>query len=165
MELLEASPYIDTIGSIKAKNELYNIGFDYKKIANPFGERPVKMDGFWESDEGFSKRLKEWEDAEQQVLFNGWVCKNLYHFQEIRTKNVIITIETNIYEVNYGGRKFSFEVLPDTIDEFITDLKRIGIKLFWKKEIVDIYGSDNITSDKKIVDYYGIIKQLNGSGT
>lgn len=163
--VLEASPYIDTKGSDKAKNELYTIPFDYKKIANPLGEKPVKRYGFLESDSAFADRLDEWEKAEANVLFDGWTCKDLFHFQEIRFKNVIITLEINSYEVNYGGRKFTFQLLPDTIDDFINDLKRIGIILFWKPEIADIYGIENVTSNKKIIDYYGLLKELNGSGT
>lgn len=162
---VETSPYIDTKGSDKAKNELYNIPFDFKKISNPFGGRPVKMGGFWESDEAYSSRLIEWENAEKEVLFEEWTCKDMYHYQEIRSKSVTVTIEPTVYEINYSGKKFSFSVLPDTIDDFINDLKRIGIKLFWKPEIVDIYGIDNITSNKKIIDYYDLLKKLDGSGS
>jgi len=164
---IEASPFIDTKGSIEAKNGLYNLSFDFSRIANKFGEIPVKMGGFWESDQAFDKRLSKWNAEEQIVLFEGWVCKDMHHYQEIydKEKNIVITFEINEYEVNYSGRKFLFQVLPDTIDDFINDLKRIGIKLFWKQEIADIYGIDNITSNKKIIDYYALIKKLNGSGT
>lgn len=162
---VEASPYIDTKGSDKARVELYDSSFDFKKIANPFGERPVIRGGFWESDNAFANRLKEWENAQKEVLFENWTCKNMFHYQEIRTKNVTITIEATVYEVNYSGRKFLFPVLPYTIDDFINDFKRIGIKLFWNPKIADIYGIDNISSDKKIIDYYGLLKILDGSGT
>jgi hypothetical protein len=163
--LVAASPFIDTKCSNKAKVELYNISFDYQKIANPFGERPVNNHGFWESDEGYNDRLKEWEEAEKNVLFGGWVCKDLHQFQELRTKNVIVTLETMTYEVNYCGKSFIFPQLPETIDDFINDLKRIGITIFWKQEIADIYGIDNVTSNQKIIDYYSLLKNIDGSSS
>lgn len=164
---IEASPFIDTKGSIEAKNGLYNISFDFSRIANKYGEIPVKRGGFWESDQAYEKRLSKWNEEERTVLFEGWVCKDMHHYQEIydKEKNIVITFEINEYEVNYSGRKFLFKVLPDTVDDFINDLKRIGIKLFWKPEIADIYGIENITSNKKIIDYYALLKELNGSST
>lgn len=165
--LVEASPYLDTKGSDKAKNELYNLPFDFGRVANKTGERPEKMGGFWESNEGFLEREASWKLEELRVLFYGWSCKDMHHYQEIihKGKNIIITFEPSVYEVNYAGKKFLFPALPETMDEFITDLKRIGIKLFWKPEIVDIYGIDNVSSNKKIIDYYALIKELNGSST
>lgn len=164
---IEASPFIDTKGSKEAKDGLYNLSFDFSRIANKHGDQPQKMGGFWESDEAFNKRLSTWNVEERTVLFQDWQCKDMHHYQEIyfKPKNIIITFESNVYEVNYSGRKFLYPTLPDTIDDFINDLKRIGIKLFWKEEIADIYGIENITSNKKIIDYYAIIKDINGSST
>lgn len=162
---VEASPYIETKGSDKAKSELYNIPFEFNKIANALGEKPIKLFGFWESDNAFMDRLDAWQAAEKVVLFDGWTCKNMFHYQELRSKNTTITIEAMDYEVNHYGKKYLFPVLPDTIDDFINDLKRIGVILFWKPENADIYGIDNITSNKKIIDYYGLLKDLNGASS
>ncbi len=163
--LVEASPYIDTVGSSKAKSELYNIPFEFNRIGNALGEKPIKHFGFWESDNAFADRLDKWKNAEKNVLFEGWICKDMLHFQELRIKNISITIEPTTYEVNYSGRKFLFPQLPDTIDDFINDFKRIGIKLFWKQEIADIYGIEHVTSNKKIIDYYSLLKELHGAGS
>jgi hypothetical protein len=164
--ILEASPYLETNGSDKAKKELYNQPFHFNRIANKTGIQPEKLGGFWESDDAFVERLAGWKLEEINVLFDGWVCKDMFHYQEIvyKNKNIIITFEPTVYEVNYLGKKFLFPVLPDTIDDFINDLKRIGIKLFWKSKIADIYGITNVTSNKKIIDYYGLMKN-NGSGS
>jgi len=164
---IEASPFINTKCSIKAKNKLYNLPFEFDRIANKSGEEPVKMGGFWESDEGFKERVNFWTENEKRVLFNGWVCKDMQFYQEIydKDRNIFIIFEANEYVVNYSDRKFHFPLLPETIDDFITDLRRIGIKLFWKPEIVDSFGIENISSNKKIIDYYRIIKDLNGTST
>jgi hypothetical protein len=162
--IIEASPFIDVKHSDeKVKKELYNQPFQVSKIANKHGAVvPQKLFGFWESDSVFQTRLEKWEQEEKNVLFDGWACKDMYHYQEIYNKrnNTIITFETNEYEVNHSGRKFLFPLLPDTIDDFINDLKRIGITLFWKQEIADIYGVDKVTSNEKIIDYYSMVKEL-----
>lgn len=162
--IIEASPFIDVNhNNEKAKTELYKLPFEVSRVANKFGsEMPVKMFGFWESDSTFKGRLDKWMDEEEYRLFDGWSCKDMFHFTEIYHKktNTIITFEPNEYEVNYSGRKFLFPLHPETIDDFINDLKRIGITLFWKEKIADIYGIDNVTSNKKIIDYYQFIKNL-----
>jgi hypothetical protein len=168
MNSIEASPYIDVSpSSILAKEKLYNALFEFGRVANKFGSRPEKQRGFWESDQGYQNRLNQWEREERQVLFEGWICKDMFHFQELQNKstNTIITIEPNSYVVQHEGRKFEFPVLPDTINEFITDLKRISIRLFWKEEIAEIYGIDNICGNEKVVAYLNEIKRFNGSST
>jgi hypothetical protein len=162
--IVEASPFIDVNHSDeRAKKELYNLPFDIDLIANKNGSTlPLKMEGFWESNEAYQNRLDKWKAGEKAILFTGWSRKDMYHYQEIYHKenNTIIIFETNEYVVNHQGRKFTFPLLPDTIDDFINDLKRIGIKLFWKQEIADIYGIEKVTSNKKIIDYYSMVKNL-----
>jgi len=157
---IEAAPYIETKCSVKAKEELYLVPFDFNKIANKHGKKPINNLGFLESDEAFYKRLKLWKDEESSVFFEGWVCKDMQFFQEFynEEKKIFITFEYNVYIVSYMRKELVYPTIPDTIDEFITDLKRIGIALHWKNELSDIYGIENITSKNKIVDYYGILK-------
>ena len=164
--LIEASPFLQVSEPTEmVKKNLYNLPFSYNKIANKIGNRPEKLYGFWESDNRYAERLENWEKTEEEVLFEGWECKDMYQYQELihRKGNVIITLEMQGYEVNTNGRKFFFPTHPETIDEFITDLKRIGITLFWKQRIADIYGIKSITANQKIIDYYGYIKEQEGS--
>jgi hypothetical protein len=168
--LVEASPFVN-VNKLdeRVREELYAQPFSFNKIANKLGSRPQKMFGFWESDNAYHDRLTEWESAEKDVLFEGWECKDMYQYQELvnRKSNIIITLEMKDYEVNYNGGikggKYLYPTHPETIDEFITDLKRMGITLFWKQKIADIYGIECVTSNKKIIDYYGYIKQQEGA--
>lgn len=174
--VIEACPFLD-VKEIddRTREELYSRPFDVSLIANKQGSRPEKRFGFWESDNAYTDRLEKWENEEKLVIFEGWTCKDMFHFQEVyhRGKNIIITFETNEYEVNYFGRKFLFPTMPETVNDFINDMKRIGITLFWKQEIADIYGIEKVTSNKIIVDYYRLIKKIgdryednmNGSST
>jgi hypothetical protein len=159
---VEVSPFIDTNLSIKAKEELYSIPFSYERIANKLGEKPIKNFGFLESEEGYNQRLKKWLKEDDHVLFYGWICKDMLHYQEIRNieNTIVITFEFNEYVVKYGKKEYVFPVHPDTIDDFINDMKRIGVKLHWNEKIVDIYGIENISSHKKVVDYHQILKDL-----
>lgn len=162
--VIEASPFIDVKATSEAAKELYNSPFEIRKLANLLGyEKPKKLYGFWESDNAYLDRLNKWETAENDVLFEGLSCKDMFHYQEVTiiSTSTIITFETNLYEINHLGKKFLFPVLPDTIDDFINDLKRIGIVLFWKQKIADFYGIDSVTSNKKIIDYYTLVKNLN----
>lgn len=157
---IEASPFIDTKLSVKAKEELYALPFEFERIGNKEGKKPINNLGFLESDEAFYERLKKWEVEEQKVLFEGWSCKDMRFYQELHNeeKKIFITFELNEYQVRYASKEFIIQIIPDTIDEFITDLKRIGIALQWKEKLADVYGIENITSKKKIIDYYGIVR-------
>lgn len=166
--VIEASPFIRvSVSSQEVKDKLYGLSFDTSLVANRFGERPIKLYGFWESNDSYQKRLDAWQKEEDKVLFTGWLCKDMFQFKELqhRGSKIVITYNETQYEVNYSGRKFPFSVLPNTVDDFINDLKRIGITLLWKPEIADIYGIESITSNQKIIDYYRLVKEINGSST
>lgn len=168
---IEASPFINTKLLIKVKEELYTLPFEYERIGNKEGKKPINNLGFLESDEAFYVRLKKWEVEEQKLIFEGWSCKDMQFFQELynEEKKIFITFEVNEYQVRYAGKEFIIQSIPDTIDEFITDLKRLGIALYWKEELVDIYGIENIASNNKTIDYYGMVKaklrEIDGSST
>lgn len=166
--VIEASPFIRvSVSNQEAKDKLYGIPFDTSLVANRLGDRPIKLYGFWESDQSYEKRLDAWQKEQNKVLFTGWLCKDMFQFKELqhRGNKIVITYNETNYEVNYSGRKFGFSVLPDTVDDFINDLKRIGITLLWRPEIADIYGIESITSNQKIIDYYRLVKEINGSST
>lgn len=158
----EASPYINTIANEKARKELYANYFDVPLIGNIKGAKPVKGYGFWESDEAFSDRLKEWEQNELNVLFDGWVCKDMKHFQVFTREydDTVLTFEFSSYTVAVAGKQFLFPLLPDTIDDLITDLKRVGVKMFWKPEVLKKFTPEAVTSSKKVVEYYRIIRDM-----
>lgn len=158
----EASPFINTTNNIYIKEELYNKFFDVSKLGNIKGCKPIKGFGFLESDNSYIDRLDTWLLHEKDVFFDGWTCKNLNHWQVLTNNenDITITIEPNNYTVNISHREFNFPSLPDTIDDFINDLKRIGVKLFWHNNIVEKFGYEEITSNKKIVEYYSIINKI-----
>jgi len=158
---VEAAPFINTIGDQVIKNELYNKPFDVKHLGNKHGNMPVFGVDFHETTEGYAMRLKRWKLADREVLFDGWIVKDMQHWQVLQgiDNDVNINIEFNSYSIFLSGHEYKFPVLPDTIDDFINDCKRIGIKLFWKQEIIDKFDAVKIISKNKVVEYHKIIRE------
>jgi hypothetical protein len=159
---VEVSPYIFTICDQKIKTELYNRFFDVKHIGNSDGSSmPVNGQDYHETNEGYINRLKKWKLKDREILFDGWIVKDLIHWQTLENpqSNASIDVEFNTYKIRLYDKEYKFPILPDTIDDFINDCKRIGLKLFWKQEIIDKFGIDKITSPHKVIEYHRIIRE------
>jgi len=163
MNTIEAAPYIFTMGDEKVKDELYLKYFDVKLIGNLKGSMPLFGVDYDESEDGYNKRLREWRFADREVLFEGWMVKDMKHSKVLynHDKTISILFEFKDYTITIEGKEYFFPVLPETIDDFINDCKRIGLKLFWKREIIDKFGVEKITSDNKVVEYHKFLKKLN----
>ncbi len=163
MNYNEVAPYILSRGDDSARKKLYLLPFDVTLIANVKGDRPIFKEGFLETQETYMKRLKIWEEHEEKLIFEGWSCKDLGMFQvltrEYDATKIEITPFSGYSVTTETGKKIEYYTLPDTVDDFITDLRRLGIKLFWKDRIMDMYGG-MITCDKEVVEYYKIIKDI-----
>lgn len=160
IERVEASPYNRTVGDETVKNELYLKYFDVKHLGNIKGSMPLLGVDFNETESAYAKRLRVWKQADYDVLFSDWKIKDLKHFQ-VATNNDgdTLHIEPSSYSITTAGKEFHFPVLPETIDDFINDCKRIGLKLFWKQEIIDKFGADRISSETKVIEYHKILRQ------
>lgn len=159
----EAAPYTYTKGDNVVKNELYARYFDVGNLANLKGERPVKGYGFLESDSGYANRLSIWEDRDKDVLFEGWVCKDMSQWQiftNLDDSSVSVQFNLDDYTITVNEKEYLFPVLPETIDDLINDFKRVGVKLYWKENVVQQFGLYNVTSDRKVVEYHKIMKDL-----
>ncbi len=163
MTINEAAPYIFTTEKNKVKNELYEKYFDVKHIGNLKGFMPLFGIDFDDTEEGYNKRLREWRFADREVFFDGWFVKDMKHSKVLynQDKTITIVFEFKDYKITIDKKEYCFPVLPETIDDFINDCKRIGLKLFWKQEIIDKFGVGNVTSDTKVVEYHKFLKKLN----
>lgn len=158
-QLLEVAPYIHTVGDERVKNELYLSYFDVKQVGNVKGAMPIIGIDFNETEASYAKRLRNWRFADREVLFDGWIVKDMKHWHVMQREDVIIIFEFTTYTVTIGAKEYKFNVLPETVDDFINDFKRIGVKLFWKQEIIDKFGKDKLSSSKKVIEYHKILKQ------
>lgn len=142
---LEVSPYIHTVGDETVKNNLYLKYFDVKHIGNLKGSMPILGVDFNETDAAYVKRLRAWKLADQDVLFSNWTIKDLKHFQvAVSDAGDTIQFDFATYHIKTIHKEYLFPVLPNTIDDFILDCTRIGVKLFWKQEIIDKFGADHL---------------------
>ncbi len=161
-ELIEVPPFIHTNGNEDVKNELYLKHFDIKYLGNITGSMPLMGIDYNETESAYTKRLRCWKQADMNVIFDGWSIKDLKQFQIATDKNGnTIQFDFNSYSVTIESREYKFPLLPETIDDFINDCKRIGLKLFWKQEIINKFDADHISSEKKVVEYHKILKNLN----
>lgn len=158
---VEASPFINTICDEIAKNELYTKFFDPKHLGNMTGKMPLMGVDFHETEAAYAKRLRLWKQAENEVLFDGWNVKDMKHWQIAvsRDGNTTIQIDFNTYTITTSEKEYKFPTIPENIDDFINDCKRIGVKLFWKQEIIDKFGEKRISSTKKVVEIHKILGQ------
>src|SRR5258705_4633460 len=130
---VEAAPFIHTVGDTGVKDGLYLKYFSVEQVGNLKGSMPICGVDFQETEIAYSKRLRDWRFADREVLFNGWIVKDMKHWQHLTSTDGETTIlfEFKTYEIVNGGKVYIFPVLPETIDDFINDCKRIGVKLFW----------------------------------
>lgn len=158
MVMIEAAPYIYLEGDENVKNQLYTNFFDVSHFGNIKGDKPIKGYGFWESDDAYAKRLKEWENYEKDVYFEGWTCKDMRLWQVFTNNDgVTVVFEINSYNVTINNKEYHFPILPETIDDLINDFKRVGVKLYWKESIINKFGHKNLVSDKRVVEYHKIM--------
>lgn len=142
MSLIEAVPYLLNVNGEKLRNELYGLSFNIKHVGNLEGSMPLFNIDFHENEEEYAARLRRWRFADRAVLFDGWIVKDMQHWHVIYSKDytISILIEFNTYSITLKNKEYKFPILPDTIDNFINDCRRISLKLFWKQEIIDKFG-------------------------
>lgn len=158
---VEASHYIHTSGDQFVKKDLYLLKFSVNHIGNIHGLMPFIGVDFNETDEGYAKRLRTWKLADRDVLFTGWKVKDMGHWQVLQNEDSTCSInfEFSTYSILLYGKEYVFNAHPETIDDFITDCKRIGLKLFWNTQIIDKFGIDKITSSTKVLEYHKILRE------
>lgn len=157
----EAAPFIHTVGDAEVKNDLYLKYFAPEQLGNLKGTMPICGVDFQETEASYAKRLRDWRFADRAVIFDDWIVKDMKHWHHVTNAEGSITMlfEFKTYEIANGQHVYKFPVLPETIDDFINDCKRIGLKLFWKKEIIDKFGEEKITSTKKVIEYHKMFRQ------
>jgi len=91
---------------------------------------------------------------EQQVLFDGWRSKNMTTwFKYVNDDDFILEVYAETYTINIKTKKF---VLPHprTINDFINDMYRFGIQLYWNKWIADNFNPKDYLQEDEIRNYY-----------
>lgn len=91
---------------------------------------------------------------EQQVLFDGWRSKNMTTwFKYVNDDDFILEVYAETYTINIKTKKFVLPH-PNTINDFINDMHRFGIQLYWNKWIVDNFNPKDYLQEDEIRNYY-----------
>ena len=102
-------------------------------IGNLNGRMPMNVRGFAENNENFQERLDEWHNLDAYILFDGWVGKSRTDWVEFKNDiGTKIEFYSKTYKIN--GIELPY---PQTLDNFITDCKRLNIDLEWRRDLID----------------------------
>ena len=128
---LPVIPFIETSHQNKG---LFNQKFSPKMVGNSQGRKPIHVRGFTESNETYDERLEAWQQQEMYLLFEGWVGKSRTGWVEMKNDNGDkLEFYTKTYKIN--GNELPY---PQTVDQFITDCKRMGIQLWWHRDLIEL---------------------------
>lgn len=112
--MIKVYKYIDTNGTE-----------EYKKFIN----QPFSIDMLYPI----------FNDKSVDTLFDDWIGKNMISWYRFTNSNkIVLEFYSDKYIVKLIGNTIGYQLtLPKTIDDFINDLSRFGIQLYWT-EWIDI---------------------------
>lgn len=137
--MIKASPYIQTIGSEKFKEFLI---------------QPFSLD-----------QLHTF-DVNQQVLFDGWHSNKLQDYISCSNQNgVVLEFYPEVYIIQ---KSFNAPVcqlpLPKTIDDFVNDMARCDIPLYWSKWVDENFEPKDYLPQDGILEYFtNLLKRMHKS--
>ena len=130
MNIIKTVPYIQTIGSEKFREFL----------TQPF----------------YFNQLHSFED--HQILFDGWRSKDMgTWFKYINDDDFLLEVYAETYTIktkmNIKNKSF---ILPHpcTINDFINDMDRFGIQLYWNEWIPENFNPKDYLKEDEIRNYY-----------
>lgn len=127
---LPVIPFIETTHQNKG---LFNQKFIPEMLGNSLGRKPMQVRGFTESNETHDGRLSKWEEQEAFLLFEGWAGKTRKWIEMKNDDGDKIEFYAKTYKIN--GTELPY---PQTVDQFITDCKRLNVNLFWHRDLIEL---------------------------
>ena len=128
---LPVIPFIETSHQNKT---FFNQEFNPQMVGNILGRKPIQVSGFGESNETFNERYDKWIDEDSYRLFEGWVGKTKLGWVEMKSDNGDkLEFYKKTYKINTVELPY-----PQTLDHFITDCKRLGVSLWWDRNLIDL---------------------------
>lgn len=95
------------------------------------------------------------DDKSGNLLFHGWKGKDMLNWYKfINDDNIILEFypeETYIIKKNTKSYQLT---TPKTINEFIGDMERLGIQLYWSKWIDENFEPKEYLPAEEIKNYY-----------
>lgn len=133
--MIKVSPYIQTIGNEKFKEFLVT-SFTIDMLYPVFN------------------------DKSSDTLFDGWREKNMLTWNRFTNDDkIILEFYPNHYIVRKdvaNAAKYMLS-LPKTINEFINDMNRFGIQLYWTNKIDEMFEPQDYLHKNEIKQYYSTL--------
>jgi hypothetical protein len=90
-----------------------------------------------------------------QILFDGWRCKDMATwFKYTNDNNIILEVYAEEYIIKHHYPKKFVLPHPLTINDFINDMDRFGIQLYWNKWINENFEPKDFMHKDEIRNYY-----------
>jgi len=126
---LKVSPYIETIGSEKYRN---------------FILQPFDINMLYSVN----------NNVQVNVLFQGWRGKNMgYYFKFTNEDNIVIEFRPFSYII-YSPLEVITLLSPKTINDFINDMCRYNVQLYWSDWIINNFEPKEFLNKNEIEDYF-----------
>lgn len=106
-------------------------------------------------DEKFKEFLaKKFETDMLNELFADWRGKDMITWKRFTNgEDIVLEIYADNYKVKNGGKTTEFP-MPETINDFINDMQRTGVQLYWSIWIDENFEPKQYLHVNEIEDYY-----------
>lgn len=134
--MIKTVPFIETIGTQKFK-EFLNSPFSFEQLYSFNG---------------------------QTIMFDGWRGKNMNSwFKYTNDDNFILEVYAETYNLKTKNKSYVLPH-PKTINDFINDMMRFDIQLYWNEWIDDNFEPKDYLHKNEIRNYYvDLLKKMNKS--
>lgn len=129
--MIKVVPYIETIGTERFKNFL-SVPFTIDMLYPVFNEKSC------------------------DTIFDGWHGKNILSLYKFTNDNdFVLEFYDDYYTIKKNEGNLNYRLaLPKDINDFINDMSRFGIQLYWTKWIDDNFEPKDYLNKDEISNYY-----------
>ena len=140
--MIRAVPFIFTSGSEKFKE---------------FLARPFTIDMLY----------PVFNEKSCETLFEGWIGKDMMSWHKFTNQqNIVLEFYSNHYDISKKGGtlKYKLSFPPKNINDFINDMHRYGVELFWSQWVDENFEPKDFLHKDDIKQYYVDLLEKLGKG-
>lgn len=140
--MIKVLPYIETLGSEKFKEFLL---------------APFKLNLLVE-------KIEKNTIINYEVVFDGWYGKSIGDWFKLRNDDgVVLEFYSTHYDIKIKVVSYRFS-LPDTINDFINDMCRLNIDLYWSTWIDEKFEPKEYLNEEGVENYFrGLLGKMDKS--
>lgn len=91
-----------------------------------------------------------------ETLFDGWRGKDMLSWHKFTNdENIVLEFYVGYYIIKKKGESTGYQLMiPENIDDFINDMRRFGVQLFWTIWIDENFEPKDYLDKNEIRRYY-----------